>query len=493
MKLKILGPPGCGKTTRLMEILENELHSGVQPERIAFLTFTRAAREEALARIEKKETEFPYLRTIHSICYRQLGIAQSQIVKPRDLKTFGVSIGIKINGNLADPWVEEHERSWEPPTRDDLLLQTNHCGRHRGILLKEALQNASMEIDYKYAVWFTRAYKNWKTSNGKLDYTDLLMRYIDHGKPLDIDTMFVDEAQDLSLLQWDVVNKLGSRARQHYIAGDDDQAIFNWAGADSSVFQNLNTDQVEVLGQSYRVSKSIHEVATKIARRMKSRLEKEYKPTELLGEVSNVGYLRMVDFKDKTFVLFRNHFRGQELARQLNEEDIPFIGNGSPLNNENIRTALMCWYYLIKQDEVPTWMAKKMFKYVDDNYTVTEFKKKSIKKKSLTMADIFIERPRWTDWEILLPHMPARDLIRRYIKRVGFLNTARPQTELLSIHQSKGREADTVILDIEISRAVYDASLTNPDDEHRCWYVAVTRAKKRLLVLLPDGSYCYRL
>jgi superfamily I DNA/RNA helicase len=490
MKLKILGPPGTGKTTRLMELLEKEIAAGTKPDRIAFLTFTRAAREEALARTGKKEDEFPFLRTIHSICYRQLNIIQDQIVKPKNLRVFGKFLGVKLNGNVSDPWVEEYDRSWEPPTRDDLLLQANHCGRHRGILLKEAIKYASAEIDYKYAVWFTKAYKNWKATEGLVDYTDLLMRYIDFGNPLDIDVIFVDEAQDLSSLQWEVVSKLGANAKKWIVAGDDDQAIFNWAGADSSVFQNLEVDETEVLGQSYRCSKAVHEVAMKVASRINTRLVKEYKPTDVEGEVANVGYLTAVDFKGKTFVLFRNHYRGQELSRQLRDAGIPFVGHGSPLTNIDVREALFAWYTLFKKGEINSRLMKKLLKYMDKNYTFVEKVKEN---KVYTMKDVFARKPEWYEWPRYMIGLPGKDVIGAFIDRAGFLRTSKPQTELLSIHQSKGREANTVVLDTEISRAIYDAVLVNGDDEHRVWYTACTRAKERLFLLLPDGGYSYRV
>ena len=109
MKLKLLGPPGTGKTTRLMQYLEKELQDGTDPHRLAFLTFTRAARVEALTRTGKTDEDFPFLRTIHAICYRQLAVSQDQIVRPKDLRVFGKQIGIKLTGTTHDPWIEEHE------------------------------------------------------------------------------------------------------------------------------------------------------------------------------------------------------------------------------------------------------------------------------------------------------------------------------------------------------------------------------------------------
>jgi superfamily I DNA/RNA helicase len=476
-----------------MELLEEELQIGTSPSRIAFLTFTRAAREEALARTGKTEAEFPFLRTIHAICYRQINLSQDQVVKPSDLRAFGKELGIKLNGNITDPWVEEFDRSFEAPTRDDMLLQINHCGRHKGILLKEALAQSSVDIDYKYAMWFTKAYRNWKTKNGMLDYTDMLTNYLDYGFSLDIDSIFVDEAQDLSSLQWEVVSKLGFNAKRWFIAGDDDQAIFHWAGADSSAFQDLSTDITEVLGQSYRVSRNVYETAMRITGRMKKRLPKDYSPTPSEGKAVNIGFLHSIDWREKSFVLFRNHYRGQELARQLKEDSVPYIGHGSPLTNQDVRIALVGWYRLIKNGEITQLQARKLVKFSDEDHLQLNIKTALSQAKTLKMNDIFIKPPNWFEWSKIMNKLPGIDIIENCVRRVGFLRTSKPSIELLSIHQSKGREAHTVVLDTDVSRAVYDEMMRNPDDEHRVWYVGVTRAKERVFCLLPEGVYSYKV
>jgi len=491
MKLKLLGPPGTGKTTRLMQLLEKELANGTRSDRIAFLTFTRAAREEALSRTGKTEQEFPYLRTIHSICYRQMSITQDQIVKPRLLRGFGNKIGCRLNGNNFEPWIEEFERSFQPETKDDLLMQVNHCGRHRGKLLKDALEDSSLEIDYKYAVWFTKAYRQWKTSQGLLDYTDLLTFYLESGRPLNIDVIFIDEAQDLSLLQWEVVNKLGSKAQRHYIAGDDDQAIFNWAGADSSAFQNLEVSETMVLDQSFRLSKAVHNSAEKISSRIKNRIPKEYRPTYEEGEVKGIGYFDIDDFTEKTFELFRHHYRGRDIADKLKEEGIPYIGWGSPLLESDVRMALQSWYKLFKTGEVEPKGFKKILKYSEDDFFKFNLDDLVKSQSPIKVSDIFINQMKWQDWDRVMTKIPGKATISQFVKQAGFKLTAKPKTELMSIHQSKGKEAHTVIIDTEISRITYETMLRYPDDEHRCWYVGVSRASHRVLTLMYEGHYSY--
>ena len=69
---RIFGPPGTGKTTALLNMVDKALESGVQPQEIAFLAFTKKAATEAKERAAERfhldlKNDLVYFRTLHSL------------------------------------------------------------------------------------------------------------------------------------------------------------------------------------------------------------------------------------------------------------------------------------------------------------------------------------------------------------------------------------------------------------------------------------------
>ena len=70
-----------------------------------------------------------------------------------------------------------------------------------------------------------------------MDFNDLITTLIKkQNKIPKLKAIFIDEAQDLSPLQWKLVDILKNKTEHLYLAGDDDQAIYAWAGADVNRF-----------------------------------------------------------------------------------------------------------------------------------------------------------------------------------------------------------------------------------------------------------------
>ena len=103
-----------------------------------------------------------------------------------------------------------------------------------------------------------------------------------------------------------MVRKLWSNAEKTYIAGDDDQAIFKWAGADVDHFIALKTEvnDIKVLDQSYRIPGGpIHELSQKIIGQVQNRFEKNYKPREEHGILKRYSDITQEDMSEGNWLV----------------------------------------------------------------------------------------------------------------------------------------------------------------------------------------------
>ena len=141
----------------------------------------------------------------------------------------------------------------------------------------------------------------------------MLEQFIEQDISPTFDVLFIDEAQDLSPLQWRMVRTLWKKADKTYIAGDDDQAIFRWAGADVDTFIALKeeVDYVDTLSQSYRIPGGpIHELSQSIIRNVSNRYDKEYMPRQEQGDLTHYSDVTQVDMSQGEWLVLSsaNHF-----------------------------------------------------------------------------------------------------------------------------------------------------------------------------------------
>ena len=90
---RIFGPPGTGKTTTLINKVSDALARGVSPNRIAFLSFTNKACDEAKERAGEKfglnpERDLPWFRTLHSFSKHLMDERGLRCMEDKDLREF---------------------------------------------------------------------------------------------------------------------------------------------------------------------------------------------------------------------------------------------------------------------------------------------------------------------------------------------------------------------------------------------------------------------
>lgn len=456
----ILGPPGTGKTSQLMQILEYEMKT-VEPNRIAFVSYTREGtyqgRDRAIEKFKLEKNDVLYFKTLHSIAYHSLGIKPAQVLQQSDIKEFGAAINLKLKGRY----------SFDLANNDDkyiFFIDLIRNNKEKAMTLINSLNIPKLDD--------TRLnFEAYKSQLGLIDFTDMLIRFVEEGKALPVDVAIIDEAQDLTTLQWEFVKIAFKDCKRIYIAGDDDQAIYQWSGADIDKFMGLQGERT-ILHQSYRLPQTVHEFAEYILSRFENRIEKEFKATPEKGHVYSMNELEELTIKpdDSYLFLSRNTFYLNRFEEYLYNSGVVFdFMRKRSVSTDDVEAINI---YTAIQKGKP--------------FTPAQF---HILKKYLP-GGFNEEHIPLNDWFTVLEIPTEKKLYyRKLIKNKVDLKTC--NIKVNTIHSVKGAEADNVILLLNVSGAVYKNIQQNPDSEHRVFYVGATRARKNLYVLFPDQKYYY--
>lgn len=497
----IYGPPGTGKTTALLETVEHLLEDGFPPESICFISFTRKAANEAKTRAMEKfsfqESSLPWFRTLHSLAFQRLGVEKRNVMGIRDYFTLADSLGLTITTKSVN-----EDGTMACMTKGDRLFFMENMARATMKELHTFWEQFPDEDIYWYE--FSRVaetIKQYKIAHGKLDFTDMIYRYLEESMTVPgIRVLIVDEAQDLSPLQWQMIEMLAAQVEETYIAGDDDQAIFKWAGADVDRLINLQGSR-RVLHQSYRVPAEVQQVANAIAARIANRVSKTWSPRQAIGTVDYVTGLDQIDMSQGTWLLLgRNAYLLDQYIHYCMQQGYIFEAQGQSLIRGNSFRAIKIWENLRAGKTIVGQQAKLLYEYFTTKVGVAYGYKKKIDAVadncSITLRQLRSEFGLLTE----APWFDALDKLSDQ-EREYFLAALRrgenlsddPRIKISTIHGVKGGEADNVVILTDMADRSFKEYQSNPDDEHRVWYVAVTRAKEKLVVVQPSTNRSYEI
>lgn len=280
---KVYGPPGTGKTTRLVEIATDAIKSGVKPEDVGYFAFTNVAADEAKERIAVslniEALRFGNFSTLHSLTTRMGGNEGKQLCQKQHLQLFDANISIREEWLRAGDASSVVVRPVHPVLSEysimlnrkekELHLSERSSEQSQILLSKYYKKLVNSDNVLEHARRYYSEYENFKKDKNLADFNDVVFCVAEDSFPESkiptFELLIIDEAQDLSALQWDVVKKLSNHARKTIIAGDDDQAIMESFGAAPKLFNQFpTTEPDEVLPISYRLPKNIKNFIDKL-------------------------------------------------------------------------------------------------------------------------------------------------------------------------------------------------------------------------------------
>jgi DNA helicase II / ATP-dependent DNA helicase PcrA len=299
--IKIFGPPGTGKTYTLIErVLKTKLRKGIQPEKIAFISFTNKAVNTA---VDRALSAFPHysvenftrFKTLHKYCRRYF---KEEIF---DIKNCMIDFALQESIlKRSDRRLEDDEFIYKDWSLGIYDKARNMMEDPIKVFKKESYKKDNIDVFQRKI----STYEHYK-QNSFIDFTDMIERAIDEIDFPELDVLILDEAQDFTPLQWSVLYKMAENSKRIYLAGDDDQGIYQWNGADSKYFTTYFPGRKVVLRKTRRFGKAIHHFTEIIRRGILNSEEKEYLPDETKqGSVKRYLNFREIDFNSTGYLVY---------------------------------------------------------------------------------------------------------------------------------------------------------------------------------------------
>ena len=475
---KILGPPGTGKTTRLLKYVQTFLKLGTPLERIGYFAFTKKAANEAKERMLKLYPQYGYrdlrsFQTLHSLAFTTLGMKKDNVMQPEHYQEVGKAIGIEVTvyrgGQEETGYIDS----------DSEYFNVINTARIKNRTLKEEYNTDlySDDLDYNFLEIIEKELNNYKDSFKLKDFTDMIEEFISSQLCPSFDVIFIDEAQDLSPIQWKMYDILKKNCKHIILAGDDDQAIYGWAGADVKRFQSEPAKEI-VLPKSYRVPIEVQHVAYTIISQIETRIPKEWKPRDSKGHCEEVYSLDEVDLtKGNWLVLARTNYRLIKLKPYLLERGIYFEYKNRKSFSAKLYKAIQDFTRWTSGNPLTPAEIKDIFDYTGHEFNFDEG-------KVYDCSDFGIDE--MDTWYEIFNSDPEQILyIRQMLSNKEKLSQD-ARVKLSTIHSAKGGEADNVLLILDNTDKIREGIEKSPekaDEEHRVWYVGVTRTKQNLYIM----------
>lgn len=347
----ILAVPGAGKTTVLLHRTINLIRNhNISPDSILSITFSKASAEDMKERfnntISDMETNLAKFSTIHAFCYSL--IREYAYMNRLNYTLIEDSKNPNNKYNLLKKIYFETNKDYITEERLDSLL--NAIGYIKNMMLTpdEFLDKNKIDINNFKTIY--NIYENYKRSNNLLDFDDMLTisqeilqknNYLLQKYRSKYDFIQVDEGQDTSKAQMEIIYSIAHPKNNIFIVADDDQSIYGFRGAyPKGLFQfnqKFPNGKLFFMENNYRSSKNIVSISNKLIKNNKVRYNKKIvtdnnflEPINLIKVESIFDQYKYIldDIKgkdiSKSCILYRNNISSIGLIDTLEKNKIPF-------------------------------------------------------------------------------------------------------------------------------------------------------------------------
>ena len=281
--IRVTAGAGSGKTRVLAHryaFLVNEV--GINPSNILCMTFTNKAAQEMKNRISKMVhvgNVNDFVCTIHGFCVKFL---REEIFRLGFPSNFAI-IDEEDSKTLSKQIFDEFGYSKQEVTIKQFLTEIRQAKSHSPYVEQLVATQRDEADTANYSKDFVR-YVDLQLKNFALDFDDLihytlyiLASYEDVRDKWQnrINYLMIDEAQDCSCSDWQIIDSIQGEHHNVFIVGDPDQCIYEWRGATPAAFINFKADKDIILSENYRSTPDILNVANSIITNNKLRIKKD--------------------------------------------------------------------------------------------------------------------------------------------------------------------------------------------------------------------------
>lgn len=335
----VLAVPGAGKTTMLLERINN-LSKIINPNKILTLTFSRTQAIDMKNRYGSDDTN---IMTIHAFCYL---IIRNYLKKfHRELRLLESTDTYNKYDLVRRIYLDINNKKI---SREDVMNFFTETSYMKNAMLDESYLK-KVRIKNIEKVYST--YENFKKTNNYIDFDDmqtLALKLLEENPRLlkSIHNKYqyfqLDEGQDTSILQFKILNEIVKLNNNLMVVADDDQSIYSFRAAEPEYLLDFKTHypnaEIIIMNENHRSSRNISYLSGSFIKENKYRYEKNITSNKEVGE--KVVIKTLVDSYDQynfikknlspnqtNAILFRNNISAINLISFLLEDGLNFSIN----------------------------------------------------------------------------------------------------------------------------------------------------------------------